>query len=165
MLLGNGRIGAHRANADSKCWWRPRITSAPARNIEVRIYSLEAPKTRKPSIASATVELIVTYLMEVLSKALWANRPKPVPGGGQIRAMRFGIGCIACVLMCAPASVVRAAEDCGPNLSQAELDDCFGKIYKASDAQLNALYKQIEGRLKDDVATTRLLVTAQRAWL
>ena len=79
--------------------------------------------------------------------------------------MRFGIGCIACVLMCAPASVVRAAEDCGPNLSQAELDDCFGKSYKASDAQLNALHKQIEGRLKDDVATTRLLVTAQKAWL
>ena len=54
-------------------------TSAPARNIDVRIYSLEAPKTPKRSIASATVELIVTYLMEVLSKALWANRPKPVP--------------------------------------------------------------------------------------
>jgi hypothetical protein len=55
-----------------------RETSAPARNVDVRIYSLEAPKTRKPSIASATVELIVTYLTEVLSKALWANRPKPV---------------------------------------------------------------------------------------
>ena len=165
MLLENGRIGAHRANADLKMLVAAGETSAPARNIDVRIYSLEAPKTRKPSIASATVELIVTYLTEVLSKALWANRPKPVPGGAQIRAMRFGIGCIACVLMCAPASVVRAAEDCGPNLSQAELDDCFGKSFKASDAQLNALYKQIEGRLKDDVATTRLLVTAQKAWL
>jgi uncharacterized protein YecT (DUF1311 family) len=132
----------------------------------MRIHSLEAPQTREPSIANATVELIKTYLTEVLPKLVWANLPKPVPGTSQIRAMRFGIGCIACVLTCAPASVVRAAEDCDlPNRSQADLNDCYGNTYKASDAQLNALYKQIESRLKDDVATTKLLVTAQRAWL
>jgi uncharacterized protein YecT (DUF1311 family) len=132
----------------------------------MRIHSLEAPETREPGIASTTVELIGRYLTEVRPKVLWANRPKPVPGSGQIRAMRFGIGCIACVLMCAPASVVRAAEDCDlPNTSQADLNDCYGNSYKASDAQLNTLYKQIEGRLKDDVATTKLLVAAQRAWL
>ena len=60
---------------------------------------------------------------------------------------------------------VRAAEACDPNGSQADLTECYGNAYKASDAELNALYKQIEGRLKDDEATTKLLVTAQRAWL
>jgi uncharacterized protein YecT (DUF1311 family) len=58
-----------------------------------------------------------------------------------------------------------AADDCNvPNLSQADLSNCYGNVYKASDAQLNALYKQIEGRLADDTAT-RLLVTAERTWL
>ena len=59
-----------------------------------------------------------------------------------------------------------AADDCDvPNRSQADLNNCYGNVYKASDAQLNALYKQIEGRLADDMTTTRLLVTAERAWL
>jgi uncharacterized protein YecT (DUF1311 family) len=61
--------------------------------------------------------------------------------------------------------IVRAAEACDPNRSHAELSECYGNAYKASDAELNALYRQIEGRLKDDEATTKLLVTAQRAWL
>jgi uncharacterized protein YecT (DUF1311 family) len=66
----------------------------------------------------------------------------------------------------APASIIRAAEDCDvPNRSQADLDNCYGNLYKASDAQLNALYKQIESRLKDDTETTKLLVSAERAWM
>jgi uncharacterized protein YecT (DUF1311 family) len=66
----------------------------------------------------------------------------------------------------APASIVRPAEDCdAPNRSRAELNDCYGNAYKASDAELNSIYKQIEGRLKDDQVTTKLLVTAERAWV
>jgi uncharacterized protein YecT (DUF1311 family) len=65
-----------------------------------------------------------------------------------------------------PASIVRAAEDCdAPNRSQADVNNCYGNLYKASDAQLNALYTQIGGRLKDAKETTRLLVTAERAWV
>jgi uncharacterized protein YecT (DUF1311 family) len=299
----------------------------------MRIHSLDAPDTREPGIAGATVELIETDLTESLRKVIWANSPEPVPGIGQTRTMRFCIGCIACVLMLlvhtepgltetghnfvtrvyvgnagrtnedtqdvhivynngadvvapkekdqpastnpavandkrtvgwlaeywiggqsypgpttlviyrdghiittiealagiiwdwrffdngnqvgftqgvthgtlipqdyrlydvstgaliqkidkaneqspdwvkalvradasAPASIVRAAEDCDvSNRSQAELNNCYGNVYKASDAQLNALYKQIEGRLKDDKETTKLLVSAERAWV
>ena len=36
---------------------------------------------------------------------------------------------------------------------------------KKADAELNALYRQITARLKDDQATTKLLVAAQRAWV
>lgn len=42
---------------------------------------------------------------------------------------------------------------------------CSGKSYEKVDGELNKLYKQIEARLKDDADTTKLLVTAQRAWV
>jgi uncharacterized protein YecT (DUF1311 family) len=37
--------------------------------------------------------------------------------------------------------------------------------FKRSDKKLNELYRQIEGRLKDDADTKKLLVAAQRAWV
>ena len=59
-----------------------------------------------------------------------------------------------------------AADGCdAPGLSQAELNDCYGNAYKKADAELNVLYRQITARLKDDKATTKLLVAAQRAWV
>jgi uncharacterized protein YecT (DUF1311 family) len=45
------------------------------------------------------------------------------------------------------------------------MERCYGNAYQQSDAELNALYRQIEGRLKDDRDTMNLLVSAQRAWL
>ena len=41
----------------------------------------------------------------------------------------------------------------------------YGNAYKKADAELNVLYRQITARLKDDKATTELLVAAQRAWV
>ncbi|MGH6862282.1 MAG: lysozyme inhibitor LprI family protein, partial [Phyllobacterium sp.] len=40
-----------------------------------------------------------------------------------------------------------------------------GKAYQKSDAELNKLYRQIEARLKGDADTTKLLVSAQKAWV
>ena len=61
---------------------------------------------------------------------------------------------------------ISAAESCDTaSSSQADLNECYGKAYKKSDDELNALYKQIMMRLKDDAATTKLLVTAQKAWV
>lgn len=37
--------------------------------------------------------------------------------------------------------------------------------FKASDAELNRLYKEIERRLRDDRDTAKVLVAAQRAWI
>jgi uncharacterized protein YecT (DUF1311 family) len=66
----------------------------------------------------------------------------------------------------ATASTARAADGCdAPGLSQAELNECYGNAYKKADAELNVLYRQITARLKDDKATTKLLVAAQRAWV
>ena len=66
----------------------------------------------------------------------------------------------------ATASIAQAAGACdSPDLSQAELNECYGNAYKRADAELNVLYRQITARLKDDKATTKLLVAAQRAWV
>lgn len=55
------------------------------------------------------------------------------------------------------ASSAQAAEGCdAPGLSQAELNDCYGNVFKKTDAELNVLYRQITARLKDDQATTKL---------
>ena len=43
--------------------------------------------------------------------------------------------------------------------------ECYGNAYKRADAELNILYRQITARLKDDKATAKLLVAAQRAWV
>jgi uncharacterized protein YecT (DUF1311 family) len=37
--------------------------------------------------------------------------------------------------------------------------------FKAADAELNELYKQIERRLKDDQDSAKSLAAAQRAWI
>jgi uncharacterized protein YecT (DUF1311 family) len=66
----------------------------------------------------------------------------------------------------ATASIAQAAEGCdAPGLSQGEVNDCYGNAYKMADAELNVLYRQITARLRDDEATTTLLVAAQRAWV
>ena len=45
------------------------------------------------------------------------------------------------------------------------MNECAGKAFDEADAKLNDAYKQIEGRLKDDAASKKLLVDAQRAWI
>jgi uncharacterized protein YecT (DUF1311 family) len=63
-------------------------------------------------------------------------------------------------------AIARAAGACETsNSSQAEMTECYGNAYKKSDGELNAVYRQIIGRLKNDKATTTLLVTAQKAWV
>ncbi|OCP09254.1 MULTISPECIES: lysozyme inhibitor LprI family protein [unclassified Ensifer] len=62
----------------------------------------------------------------------------------------------------APAA---SAADCDTATSQAAMNECADKSFDASDAELNTLYKQIEARLKDNRDATKLLVTAQKAWI
>ena len=66
----------------------------------------------------------------------------------------------------ASGTPANAAESCDTgSSSQADLNECYSNAYKKSDGELNALYKQITARLKDDAATTKLLVAAQKAWV
>lgn len=57
------------------------------------------------------------------------------------------------------------ADDCANAQTQADIDQCIGKSFQESDKKLNQSYKQIEARLKGDAASTKLLVSAQRAWV
>lgn len=58
-----------------------------------------------------------------------------------------------------------AAVDCANASDQATMNQCAGQDFKAADKELNTLYQQITGRLKDNPDGKKLLVSAQRAWL
>jgi len=68
------------------------------------------------------------------------------------------------LVVMAPVSVARA-DDCTNAVDQRTMNECADKAYKKSDAELNALYKQIKQRLKGNVDGTKLLIAAQRAWV
>lgn len=54
--------------------------------------------------------------------------------------------------------------DCqSQNLSQADMDRCAGRDFQASDAKLNALYKQLMA--KYDESNQAMLKASERAWL
>lgn len=58
-----------------------------------------------------------------------------------------------------------AAVDCANASDQATMNQCAGQEFKAADKDLNAVYQQITGRLKDNPDAKKLLVSAQRAWV
>lgn len=69
----------------------------------------------------------------------------------------------ACIgVIAAPA---HAQQNCGDLTDQTLMNVCAQKAFEKADGELNKLYRQIETRLKDDADTTKLLVTAQRAWV
>jgi uncharacterized protein YecT (DUF1311 family) len=80
--------------------------------------------------------------------------------------MRFPFaGALAALGVLAFVNTAAAADKCAGAEDQATMTQCAGDAYKASDAKLNKLYRQITGRLKDDQDTTKLLVAAQKAWI
>jgi len=58
-----------------------------------------------------------------------------------------------------------AAEDCSNLQTQTDMTICAVGEYNKADAELNASYKQIMTRLKDDPETAKLLVAAEKAWM
>jgi uncharacterized protein YecT (DUF1311 family) len=64
-------------------------------------------------------------------------------------------------LWAAPAALAYECQD----QTQRGLDICADANFQKADAALNASYKEIVHRLKDAAPTTKLLVTAQKAWL
>jgi uncharacterized protein YecT (DUF1311 family) len=61
--------------------------------------------------------------------------------------------------------LAHAAVDCANASDQATMNQCAGQDFKAADKELNTVYQQITGRLKDNPDSKTLLVSAQRAWL
>ncbi len=63
------------------------------------------------------------------------------------------------------AATPACAADCAKAEDQMTLNICADQSFKAADATLNTLYRQVAQRLKSDTATGKLLVAAQRAWV
>jgi len=68
------------------------------------------------------------------------------------------------VIVLASTSIARAA-DCANAADQSTMNECADQSHRKSDAELNALYKQVQQRLKDDASKSKLLTAAQRAWV
>ncbi|CCV08711.1 conserved exported hypothetical protein [Mesorhizobium metallidurans STM 2683] len=81
--------------------------------------------------------------------------------------MRLSKTGLATLILAIPlfTHAARAADDCANAMDQATMNECAGKSFAAADKKLNDAYKQIESRLKDDAASKKLLVDAQRAWV
>lgn len=77
--------------------------------------------------------------------------------------MRYAI--FAAVVVLAMPSMATAADKCADPQDQMTMNECAAASFAASDKQLNELYKQIVGRLKDDSDATKLLIHAQREWV
>ncbi|MBQ0709495.1 MULTISPECIES: lysozyme inhibitor LprI family protein [unclassified Ochrobactrum] len=56
------------------------------------------------------------------------------------------------------------ADDCQNASSQAALNECYGKAYKKSDAELNKIFKTLQRRA-DDADLKKKLVQSQRTWI
>jgi uncharacterized protein YecT (DUF1311 family) len=83
------------------------------------------------------------------------------PGLAKTALAKTGLVILALPLL---AGVARA-DECADAQDQATMNECAGKSFTEADKKLNHAYRQIEGRLKDDTATKKLLVGAQRAWV
>ncbi|HEX2944174.1 MAG TPA: lysozyme inhibitor LprI family protein [Rhodopila sp.] len=71
----------------------------------------------------------------------------------------------ALLMALATMGTTQAVADCANPTTQADMNMCAGRSFKAADATLNATYAQIMGRLKKHPSVKQSLVTAQRAWL
>lgn len=57
------------------------------------------------------------------------------------------------------------AVDCDNAADQATMNQCAAQQLKAADKELNALYQQINARLKSNPDSKKLLIEAQRSWI
>ena len=74
-------------------------------------------------------------------------------------------GLAALILATPLLSGVAQADDCANAQDQATMNACAGKDFDKADKALNDVYRQINARLKDDAATKKLLVDAQKSWI
>jgi len=74
---------------------------------------------------------------------------------------------LACAALFATASAQRrrANDPCADPQSQAEMNMCAAKKFKAADAELNRVYNQLVVKLGDDADQRERLKTAETSWL
>ncbi len=68
------------------------------------------------------------------------------------------------ILIAAFISAARA-DDCDNAADQATMNACAEDAWKKADAELNSVYKKLQGRNKDDARASKLLTAAERAWV
>src|SRR5690606_25275313 len=78
-------------------------------------------------------------------------------------SMKIAIMTLAAVL--ALPTIAHGKDSCTDPQDQATLNQCASNDVQASDKRLNALYRQIRDRLKEDTDTRTRLVQAQREWI
>lgn len=73
----------------------------------------------------------------------------------------------ACLIAAMALLVIPAAHaaDCGNASTQMDLNACAAAAFKADDAVLNQLYRQIKARLSGNGTAQKQLLAAQRAWI
>ena len=74
---------------------------------------------------------------------------------------------LACASLFATVSAQRrgAKDPCADPQSQAEMNMCAAKKFKAADAELNRVYNQLAAKLGDDAGQRERLKTAETSWL
>ncbi|ARU05652.1 hypothetical protein CCO03_14010 [Comamonas serinivorans] len=78
--------------------------------------------------------------------------------------LKFTMACTVLALLAASAHA--SSDMCYERAqTQAQLNECAAIALKGADDELNALYKQMQGRLQGDSMTRGLLLDAERKWL
>ncbi|AYD66415.1 DUF1311 domain-containing protein [Achromobacter sp. LC458] len=83
--------------------------------------------------------------------------------------MRIAIATAAALLLAASAHAQPQPQPmplkCGKGSTQTDMNLCADQAYRQSDKDLNAAYRSVIDRLKDDSTKTTQLQAAQKAWL
>jgi uncharacterized protein YecT (DUF1311 family) len=70
------------------------------------------------------------------------------------------------VLICIAALTSAArADECDNAMDQQTMNACAHQSFEKADAELNAAYKKLQSRKKDDAQAGKLLIAAERAWV
>lgn len=68
------------------------------------------------------------------------------------------------ILIAAFTSAARA-DECDNAVDQGTMNRCAEDAWKKADAELNAVYKKLQSRNKEDARASKLLIAAERAWV
>lgn len=77
--------------------------------------------------------------------------------------MRIAIAAAAALILASGAQA--QVLNCDKASTQTDMNLCADQAYRKADAGLNAAYKEVMTRLKDDKNAATLLQAAQKAWL
>jgi uncharacterized protein YecT (DUF1311 family) len=87
---------------------------------------------------------------------------------GVVSMLKRSIGLVivlASVTGVACSQTATKSKPCGDCESQAEMNGCFAKEAQEADARLNATYKKLLSKIKDNKVAVAKAVAAERAWV